>query len=206
MAPTFETDRLRLRAHTLADFSSCCELWSNADVARYTVGRPSTQEEVWSRILRYAGHWSLLGFGYWLIEERETGRFVGEAGFADYHREIASPLAALPDLGWVLSPSAHGRGYATEAANAALGWASEHLSDRAEVSCIIHPDNAASLRVAEKTGFQWRETATYRNEPTLILTRRLSPQAQGASDQGQTGQLPEKQRQLQKQNADSLRE
>jgi RimJ/RimL family protein N-acetyltransferase len=173
IAPTLETARLRLRAHTIADFPNCCTLWANPDVARYTVGKPSTQEEVWSRILRYAGHWSLLEFGYWLVEERETGRFVGEVGLAEYHRGIASQLAALPDLGWVLSPDAHGHGYATEAALAALDWAVEHLHPYEEVSSIIHPDNAASLRVAQKAGFEWRETATYRNEPTMILTRKV---------------------------------
>jgi RimJ/RimL family protein N-acetyltransferase len=173
VVPQIETERLRMRAHTLDDFPNCCALWADADVARYTVGKPSTKEEVWSRILRYAGHWSLLGFGYWLVEERETGRFVGEVGFADYHREIASPFAVLPDLGWVLSPAVHGCGYATEAAEAALGWAGEHMRGYQEVSCIVHPDNEASLRVAEKTGFRYRETAVYREQPTMILTRRV---------------------------------
>src|ERR1700760_1969408 len=123
MVPVIKTARLRMRAHTLDDLQNCCALWADPDVARYTVGKPATKEEVWSRILRYAGHWSLLGFGYWVVEERESGRFVGEVGFADYHREIASPLAKLPDLGWVLSPVMHGAGYATEAAMAALKWA-----------------------------------------------------------------------------------
>jgi RimJ/RimL family protein N-acetyltransferase len=173
VVPVLESARLRLRPHTLADFPSCCDLWSTPEVARYTVGKPSTPEEVWSRILRYAGHWTLLGFGTWLVEERETGRYVGDVGFADYHRGIPSPLAVLPDLGWVLSPAVHGCGYATEAANVALGWAGEHLKGHEEVSCIIHPDNAASLRVAEKTGFIWREISTYRGEPTVILTRGL---------------------------------
>ena len=87
-APTLETPRLRLRAHTLANHAACTALWSNPDVARYTVGKPNTAEDAWSRILRYAGHWSLLGFGYWLVEERSTGAFVGEVGLADYHRNI----------------------------------------------------------------------------------------------------------------------
>jgi RimJ/RimL family protein N-acetyltransferase len=59
-APALDTDRLTLRGHGLADFADSLRLWSDPDVTRYIGGRPFTEEEVWSRLLRYAGHWSLL--------------------------------------------------------------------------------------------------------------------------------------------------
>src|SRR5882757_11232531 len=113
--PVIETQRVRLRGHTIEDASNVRALWSDSEVTRYIGGKPSTVEECWSRLLRYAGHWSLLGFGYWIVEERATGDFVGEVGFSDYKRDVEPPLGAVPEVGWVLVPSKKGMGYATEA-------------------------------------------------------------------------------------------
>jgi RimJ/RimL family protein N-acetyltransferase len=73
-------------------------------------------------------------------------------------------------MGWIFAPSAQGQGYASEAAAAALDWADEHLK-AAEIVAIIDPDNAPSIRVAEKAGFDRREDALYRDE-TILLFRR----------------------------------
>lgn len=91
-------------------------------VTRYIGGRPFTTEEVWTRLLRYAGHWELLGFGYWVAEEKSTGAFVGELGFADYQRDL-SPRLEVPEAGWVFVNAAHGKGYATEGVRAIHAWA-----------------------------------------------------------------------------------
>jgi RimJ/RimL family protein N-acetyltransferase len=103
-----------------------------------------------------------------VVEERETGDFVGEVGFADYKREIEPPLGDAPELGWVLAPSKHGKGYATEAVRAVLRWGREHFGANNAV-CLIHPDHRASIRVAEKCGFEERNVAMYRGRPTIIF-------------------------------------
>ena len=60
----------------------------------------------------------MLGFGYWVVEEKTSGKFAGEVGFADYKRDMQSSVKELPEMAaW-----AHGKGYATEAAKAALRW------------------------------------------------------------------------------------
>ena len=87
-----QTNRLILREHTLQDFDALHAMWSEPAVYRHIIGRPSTREEAWNRLLRYSGHWALLGYGYWVLEERATGAYVGEMGFADYHRDIDPPL------------------------------------------------------------------------------------------------------------------
>jgi RimJ/RimL family protein N-acetyltransferase len=145
-------------------------MWSDPEVVRHISGVPSTRQQTWSRILNYAGHWALLGFGYWLIEETETGRFVGEAGFADFKREIAPSMRDVPELGYVLAPSAFGKGYATEAVRAAVAWGDEHFTTMRTV-CMIAPENAASIRVAEKCGYRIFERSTYAGEPALFLER-----------------------------------
>jgi len=165
MIPVLETARLRLRPHERADFDALATLWANPDVTRFIGGKPSTREESWARLLRYKGLWPLLGFGYWLVEDRKTGDCLGDVGFADFHRQMDPAPPALPEIGWVLSPAAHGRGVATEAATAALDWLQR------DCFCIIDPANAASLRVAAKLGFKSRGLARYRDAGVTVLVR-----------------------------------
>lgn len=168
--PTLDTPRLHLRGHRLEDFAPSFAMWSDPHVARFIGGRPSTDDEVWARLLRYVGHWALLGFGYWVVEERTSGRFVGEVGFADFHRDLEPPLGDRPEAGWALATWAHGQGFATEAVQAALAWGDAHFGNRATV-CLIAPSNTGSLRVAQKCGYRERLRTTYKGAPTLLLER-----------------------------------
>lgn len=165
--PTLTTSRLILRPHRPDDFDACAALWADPAVTRFIQGRPQSREEVWSRLLRYAGHWQWLGYGYWAVEQ--GGRFVGELGLADFQRQMDPPLG-VPELGWALSPAVWGKGYATEALQAALAWADAEL-DAAETACIVAPENVVSLRVAEKLGYRQSARTLYRGEDTLVFRR-----------------------------------
>lgn len=159
-----------MRGHRLDDFADCAAMWADAVVTRHVGGKPFSEEEVWTRLLRYAGHWSLLGFGYWVVEERATSDFVGELGFADYKRDIVPSIKGMPELGWALVSRAHGKGYATEAVRAAVAWGEAHFGPTRTV-CIIHPENLASIRVAKKCGYREFQHATYKNHPAIIFAR-----------------------------------
>jgi RimJ/RimL family protein N-acetyltransferase len=165
-----ETERLKLRGHCLDDFSHCAAIWGDSEVARYIGGKPLNEEESWTKFLRYVGHWSLLGFGYWVVEERATGDFVGEIGFADYKRDLVLSLKGIPEIGWVLASHTHGRGFATEAVRAAVAWGDVHFA-QAKTSCIIDPENLASIRVAEKCGYREFQRATYKGHPVIMYFR-----------------------------------
>ena len=165
-----ETERLTLRRHRVTDLDDCVAMWADPRVTRHIGGRPFTAEEVWTKLLRYAGHWSLLGFGYWVAHEKESGRFVGEVGFADFKRDLVPSLDDRPELGWALASRAHGKGYATEAVRAALAWGDAHFGSKPTV-CLIHPDNLPSLRVAAKAGYRELERTTYKGQPTIIFGR-----------------------------------
>jgi RimJ/RimL family protein N-acetyltransferase len=167
--PTLQTARLTLRRHRLDDFEPATAMWGDAAVTRHVGGRPFTREEVWARLMRYVGHWALLGYGYWAIEEKATGRFVGEAGFADFKREMEPPLE-MPELGWVLASDAQGQGYATEAAGAAVSWGDGFFGP-VRIVALIHPENEASIRVARKLGFEEAASTTYEGYPTLLFER-----------------------------------
>ncbi len=114
-------------------------MWWDHEVTRYIGGRPRSDEEIWKRLLRYAGGWTLLGFGFWVIRERATGGFVGEAGFHNLRREISPPFGDRPELGFALVPRALGEGFAREVARAALAWGDRRWSGRPAECPLVHP-------------------------------------------------------------------
>ena len=164
------TDWTCMRRHTVADFEQSAALWSDPDVVRYISGKPSTRAESWLRLLRYIGHWQALSFGYWVVEDRLTGQFLGEVGLADYKRDMTPSIEQWPEIGWVLAPHAQGRGLATEAVAAALAWSDRTLTaDR--TMCLVDPDHAASIGVAAKNGFVERCSGELGGSPVLIMER-----------------------------------
>jgi RimJ/RimL family protein N-acetyltransferase len=178
-APVLQTDRLRFRAHTAADFEALAAMWGNPDVTRFIGGRPFTREECWTRLLRSAGHWALMGFGFWVVEERASGKFIGEAGFMDFKRDIEPPVVDLPEAGWAFIPDAHGRGIATETARAVVAWGDAHFGER-QTTCLIDVAHSASIRVAEKCGYrEWRRVKYHGQDEILFLRE---ARGRGAAD------------------------
>ena len=168
--PMLESPRLRLRGYRLDDFPACRAMLADPGVTRFLGGRPLTEEEAWNKFLRNAGFWPVLGFGFWILEEKSTGAFVGEAGLGCFSRQISPPVENLREAGWVLASCMHGKGYGTEAVRAVLAWSDSRFPDPRTI-CLIHPDNRASLRVAEKCGFREWFRASYKGQPASILLR-----------------------------------
>jgi RimJ/RimL family protein N-acetyltransferase len=170
VVPVLETERLRLRGHTLADFEASAAMWADARVTRFIGGKPSTREDSWRRFMSFPGHWVLMNFGYWLIEEKQSGAYVGDGGFADFKRDVGDYPFNAPEQGWALHPAMHGKGYATEAADAMIRWA-EQCFGRTDFVCMIAPENDPSLRVAEKLGYREFARTTYKGDPSVLLRR-----------------------------------
>ncbi len=167
--PVIETERLLMRGHRLADLDASAAMWADPSVRRYTGVVPSTLLQSWARVRGYVGHWALLGFGYWVVEERATANFIGEAGFADFKRGVEQ-INGVPEIGWALIPAAHGNGYATEAVRAAIAWGDHNLESKRTV-CMIDPQNLASLRVADKCGYREFARTVYNGDPTILFAR-----------------------------------
>ncbi len=145
-----ETARLLLREWLDEDVNEYARICSDAEVMRYMLPpRPLTHAEAAYDVRLLREHWARHGFGHWAVEERESGRFVGRTGVKRH------PDWELDDqnteVGWLYDRAVWGRGYATEAARAAVAFCFEQL-ERPEVISIAHPDNVRSRAVMERTG------------------------------------------------------
>ena len=168
--PVLDTPRLRLRGFQAADFEPWFAFTRTPAFYRYLMPEAMPAEEVWKLLLRSAGHWAIMGYGFWGVEEKATGRFVGGVGFLHLKRDLDPPLGDTPEIGWVLDPAVHGQGYASEAVAAALAWSDTHFGPVRTV-CIIHPDNEPSLRLAARFGYREYARTTYHGQPIALLER-----------------------------------
>ncbi|HXC59516.1 MAG TPA: GNAT family N-acetyltransferase [Steroidobacteraceae bacterium] len=169
IAPILLSARLRLRPHVRADYPACKALWQHPATIRFTGGVAQSDQDVWFRLLRYGGMWPLLGYGFWVFEDRVTAQYLGEGGLLDARRGIVG-LQDIPEAGWAVTPEAGGRGIATEAMSTVLDWVdTQHTIDR--TGCIIDAGNAPSLRVASKLGYQETGRPLFRGAPIVLLHR-----------------------------------
>jgi len=116
---------------------------------------------VWRMFAFQIGHWALRGHGRWIVEERNTGQFLGRAGL---YEEYGWPSL---EVAWTIRRERWGEGFATEGGAAALEYAFTELR-RDRVISIIHPDNTASNRVAEKLGLTVAERTERNGQPRDI--------------------------------------
>ena len=150
--PVLETERLRLREILAEDLDDFSEMNSDPDFTKFFgTGKPLTRWESWNVMAMLAGHWVIRGFGFWIVEEKDSNAFVGRVGI--WHPDGWPGT----EIGWGISPKFWGKGYATEAAEAAKKWAFDNL-DVTQLISVIHPDNEASKRVAIRIGETYQET------------------------------------------------
>lgn len=168
--PCLETERLLFQAPCREDFEEFAAMWADPDVARYTCGTPETPQAAWGRLLRYRGVWGVMGFGFWSVRDKQTGRFVGTVGFHDAHRDVTPSVMGVPEAGWVLASWCHGKGFATEGVSAACRWLDTHTPYRRSV-CLVSPRNTPSIRIAEKHGFVLFAKPFFMGEETLLFER-----------------------------------
>ncbi len=112
--------------------------------------QPPSEAEVRAGLIEAIGHWELHGFGLWLLRDRSAGELVGRGGLQ--HTWVTGRNEV--EVAWAIVPELWGRGLATESARAALAAAFGAVG-LGEVIAYTLPDNLASRRVMEKTGFKF---------------------------------------------------
>jgi RimJ/RimL family protein N-acetyltransferase len=166
--PVLETERLLLREWRLSDQAPHAAFWTDPATAG-PLGGTCGAGEAWRRMAVQVGHWTLRGYGRWVVEEKASGLFAGWSG--PWYPEGFPE----PEISWSLVKAFQGRGYATEAARRARDFAYRELGWTTAISCIPE-DNAASRRVAERLGAVYERPVEIRGH-TLGIYRHPSPAA-----------------------------
>jgi RimJ/RimL family protein N-acetyltransferase len=146
---------LLVRPFVADDLQALHRIYEDAEAMRYVDGSypdlDATRAALEMHITMQREH----GFAFWAVLREDE--LIGEVGFGRMGDEI--------EMGWFIRRDNWGHGYATEAASAAL----EHAPG--PVIAVIRPDNAASIRVAEKLGFVLRGAEEVRGNRQLIYTQ-----------------------------------
>jgi len=160
-----ETERLILRPPTVADVPAMAA-YSDSPRAVYTGGSQGPVR-AWLQSASTLGHWHIRGFGLWAVTLRESGEMIGLVGpfYPDGWPET--------EVGWLLFDGYEGRGYAFEAAQAAITDARERLG----WSTVVHyiaPENARSIALAERLGATHDPNAQcpFPDTPSLVYRQR----------------------------------
>ena len=162
LVPTVETDRLVLRAFCEEDLDAFSRINADPDVMRFIGnGAPLDREETWRSMGTFLGHWALRGYGIWAVEEKASGSFVGRIGL--FNPEGWPGL----EVGWLLARDVWGKGFATEGGRASLEFAWNSLGAERVIS-MIRPENAASIRVAERLGERYERSIEFKGSSASI--------------------------------------
>lgn len=176
-----ETRRLVLRQPREDDLTALTALYGDAAVMRFIFdGAPWSAERSAAALDGMMRRWDEDGFGVFVVERREDGVFLGDTGLLPWdasswtagHSRAAIGAHAEIEIGWTLTHVAWGRGYATEGALAVRDWALTELAMPRLIS-LIHPDNAASIRVAEKIGERHERDVVAHGAPMRLYALNL---------------------------------
>ena len=157
------TKRLTLRLFTEDDLEDHARLYADPDVTRWLSDGPwlgnAARERSERTVRKFIAHWRDYPYGVWAVEERASGRFLGQCGLntiADDEVEIL----------WALEQSAWGHGFATEAARAALAYAFDVVGlDR--IVALARPENGPSRRIMDKLGMRWEREVDAFGRPAV---------------------------------------
>lgn len=162
------TERTMVREITLEDLDELYALYDGEGITDYTEPLYERQKEEAYTSSYIAYMYYYYGYGMWIVRDRKTGALVGRAGIE--HRDIGNEV--LMELGYLIGKQYQNKGYATEVCEAILAYAKEEIGI-SELHCFIHPDNHASLHLAEKLGFQMAEQFDSEKEELMHLRMHL---------------------------------
>jgi len=171
-----ETSRLSLRSFQNEDIGRLAELMANRDFMRFSLG--SYTHEQTQGVLQKFLSWNQAGLpSQFAVIFRGNNELIGYCGFL--HQEVDGRNEI--EIGYRLHPDYWNRGLASEAAQVVRDHAFRDLN-LPKVISLIHPDNIASRRVAEKNGMKIERETVFRGFPTLVfaITREQCPAERGA--------------------------
>jgi RimJ/RimL family protein N-acetyltransferase len=167
-AAELETPRARGRRPSPADLDELAALWGDPRVGATLAGVRS-REQSGAALQSFLTQWELRGFGPWIFRMRDSGAFAGYCGLRDTEVSGGGGVELL----YALRPELHGKGLATELAQAVVACAFDVLG-LPELVCFTQPTNAASRRVMEKAGFRYERDVVHAGLPHVFYRRSRS--------------------------------
>jgi [ribosomal protein S5]-alanine N-acetyltransferase len=167
-AAILNTRRLRVREFAAEDLDVLAAMVADEEQMRF-YPRRRTRDEAWAWISRNLRLYEEHGFGFWLIESRSTSMFLGYCGI----RPLVIEGVWEMEIGWHTTKMAWNQGIATEVALAVRDLAFTRFS-QPRLMALIHPDNLASRRVADKIGMCEQGTIVVEGDP--YVTYAIEPQ------------------------------
>jgi len=162
-----ETKRCRIREMIPEDMEALYEIYEGEAMTRFTEGPYEDREREKEYLQSYAQNaYVFWGFGTWLIEDRENGLVIGQAGYN--LREGYED----PELGFAIRQECQGKGYAYEVCKAVLEIGKREYGF-IRVQALVKQENEASVKLLEKLGFNCIGPVTDREEPYLLYRKRL---------------------------------
>jgi RimJ/RimL family protein N-acetyltransferase len=166
--PIVTTRRLTLREFSHDDLDELAAMVADEDQMMF-YPRPKTRAEASAWISRNLDLYREHGFGFWLVESRETSEFLGYCGIRPLNLEGASET----EIGWHTRKTSWNQGIATEAATAARDVAFKHFG-LSRLVAIVHRDHVASRRVAENIGMYSERSVLLDGYSALVYATRHS--------------------------------
>jgi RimJ/RimL family protein N-acetyltransferase len=149
--PTIEAAHLVLRSWMAQDAEAWFNILQEEDILRYFPNpKPPAREKADTYIQHHLQHWQEFGYGHWAVTTRQDGQVVGWCGLEFL------PELKQTEIAYLLSKSVWGRGYATEAARAAVEYGMQKAG-LSEIIGLVHPENSGSVRVLEKCGLSFND-------------------------------------------------
>ena len=161
--PYLHTERLTLREYRREDFDAFAAHLADP-VSSAHLG-PADRHAAWRIFCSQAGLWLIDGAGWWAVEDKETGQVVGTVGA--FFREESTVM----ELGWNTYRAFWGRGFANEAAAAAVDYAFE-IRREPTVRALIASANESSLRVARRLGLTYEAESEIYGKAVSIYVRK----------------------------------
>jgi RimJ/RimL family protein N-acetyltransferase len=164
-----ETTRLRLEPFELSHFDGLRAMESDPEIMRYiSNGVVKTPEETLTSIERVQSRWQQYGFSWWAMREKESGEIVGACCLQHLDNQDGAPL----EIGWRLNAYYHGKGFATEAAQAIVKFAVEQVGVKYLVA-VADPENAASQKVMQRLGMTYKAIEQHYDVPCVVYELHL---------------------------------
>lgn len=164
-----QTKRCIIREMTVTDVPAMCRLYEGDGMTDYMEPLCEVAEEIEKAKAYIQNMYGFYGYGMWLVFDKESGKLIGRAGLnlSVYKEETILELGYAIDVNW------QGCGLATEVCEAVISYTIKEELGFEKLYCFIHPNNTASIRVAEKLGFTFQEKTMSKGKKLFVFSKKV---------------------------------